>query len=327
MSERNKVKERLMLKKKDGKIKSTSLYNVLDIEPESTIDEIKNAYYKLAKQYHPDTVDSDDKDTIAKYANKFEEIKKAYIILSDEFKRKQYNQALSSMFYTLKGNERDTNYHKSTEYSTGDKMFDTDKFNEDFKLTMKHEERKLLIELENSDTKNDQYALDSYLRLRAAEKEVFGNQTCIDPKKFDSTIFNQMYDYLKETKRDKCEIDEYTDVPVASNDSVGELTELYHSDITGYDIADTNIDFDSTDIAKAKLPEFKHGNDDPTIYEDNNPAVIERLMEERNRDNNEFTDRLCKGNDENIQFEEATIAGDLNALSEPQIKMSELYDM
>lgn len=62
-------------------------YEVLGVGKNATNDELKKAYRKLAKQYHPD-VNTDDKDGAAE---KFKEASEAYSVLSDEQKRKKYD--------------------------------------------------------------------------------------------------------------------------------------------------------------------------------------------------------------------------------------------
>ena len=62
-------------------------YEVLGVEKTATADEIKKAYRKLAKKYHPDA-NSDNKEEAEK---KFKEIAEAYEVLSDDTKRKQYD--------------------------------------------------------------------------------------------------------------------------------------------------------------------------------------------------------------------------------------------
>lgn len=71
---------------------SRSLYQTLEVSENASQDEIKKAYRKLARKYHPDV----NKDKSAE--EKFKEINAAYEILSDEQKRKQYDQFGDSMF-------------------------------------------------------------------------------------------------------------------------------------------------------------------------------------------------------------------------------------
>ena len=61
-------------------------YEVLGISKGASEDEIKKAYRKLAKQYHPDINKSPDAET------KFKEINEAYEVLSDSQKRATYDQ-------------------------------------------------------------------------------------------------------------------------------------------------------------------------------------------------------------------------------------------
>lgn len=64
----------------------TDLYGVLGIEKTATQKDIKKKYYKLALEYHPDK----NKEFGAK--KKFQDITRAYKILSNENKRKKYDE-------------------------------------------------------------------------------------------------------------------------------------------------------------------------------------------------------------------------------------------
>ena len=69
-----------------------SLYETLEVSENATPDEIKKAYRKLARKYHPDV----NKDPSAE--EKFKEINAAYEVLSDKEKKQQYDQYGDSMF-------------------------------------------------------------------------------------------------------------------------------------------------------------------------------------------------------------------------------------
>jgi molecular chaperone DnaJ len=60
-------------------------YDVLGIPKSASKDDIKNAYRKLALQYHP------DRNKAAGSEEKFKEISEAYAVLSDDEKRKRYD--------------------------------------------------------------------------------------------------------------------------------------------------------------------------------------------------------------------------------------------
>lgn len=61
-------------------------YEVLGVSKTASKEEIKKAYRKLSKQFHPDI------NKEANASEKFQEVKDAYEVLSDEQKRAQYDQ-------------------------------------------------------------------------------------------------------------------------------------------------------------------------------------------------------------------------------------------
>ncbi len=80
-------------------------YEVLGVSKTASQDEIKKAYRQLAKKYHPD-MNPGDKEA----ENKFKEASEAYGVLSDETKRKQYDQFGHAAFDGAAGGGGGFNY-------------------------------------------------------------------------------------------------------------------------------------------------------------------------------------------------------------------------
>ena len=68
-------------------VKETYYYDILEVGPQAEPSAIKRRYYVLARKYHPDKVDKDDKES----GDKFKDIAEAYQVLSDPDLRKKYD--------------------------------------------------------------------------------------------------------------------------------------------------------------------------------------------------------------------------------------------
>ena len=76
------------LKKRAGK---RDYYKILDVRRNANNREIKKAYHKLAKVWHPDAFSSSSEEEKKAAEKKFMDIRDAYEVLSDEEKRQRFD--------------------------------------------------------------------------------------------------------------------------------------------------------------------------------------------------------------------------------------------
>jgi curved DNA-binding protein CbpA len=129
----------------------STLYEILGLSKSATPDQIKSAYRKLAKIYHPDK-NHGNKDA----EEKFKSIKDAYDILSDVVKKKKYDLSIESKNNIHKNSNKQKNYTEFTqeelkrrryyqEYYT--KEYNKHKEKEAFKEQKQYNETRALIVL------------------------------------------------------------------------------------------------------------------------------------------------------------------------------------
>ncbi|KAL9189344.1 hypothetical protein ACHAXT_011834 [Thalassiosira profunda] len=70
--------------------KQKTHYDVLELQPDATLQDIKKAYRKLAVQHHPDRNPGNEEEA----TERFRDIAEAYEVLSDEGARRDYDRAL-----------------------------------------------------------------------------------------------------------------------------------------------------------------------------------------------------------------------------------------
>jgi curved DNA-binding protein CbpA len=81
-------------------LQSANLYELLGVNATATREEIRAAFRKLAKQFHP------DKNPHSEAAEKFRQVKEAYEVLMDPVRRKKYDAKRN---YTSSYKQRSTN--------------------------------------------------------------------------------------------------------------------------------------------------------------------------------------------------------------------------
>eukprot|EP01018_Ginkgo_biloba_P025574 Gb_04900 [translate_table: standard] len=118
-SNRQSVKVRAMQASVDappklegGHMRARTLYEVLGIKQGASTEDIKMAYRKLARQFHPDVCVSPEEKH--RGTQLFLRIHDAYSTLSDPHGRAQYDRQLSSQMQSSNG--QTWNYRRGAEY-------------------------------------------------------------------------------------------------------------------------------------------------------------------------------------------------------------------
>ena len=96
-------------------------FKILGISRNATDQEIKSAFRKLARKFHPDLHPND-----MKAESEFKEINEAYEILSDQEKKKSYEQYLSYWFTNRDGKSKD--FYRRNKYKGFDEYSNFDDF-------------------------------------------------------------------------------------------------------------------------------------------------------------------------------------------------------
>ena len=110
-----------------------NFYDVLGITPKATQAQVKAAYYKLSKQYHPDIHHSiEDESQLAKNQEMFNEISEAYGVLGNPLLRRRYDRGILSPRDTAESvkkqeaaERRDSKLYRP---ATDKKLYDFDEF-------------------------------------------------------------------------------------------------------------------------------------------------------------------------------------------------------
>ena len=103
-------------------------YQVLGLTPEAPTEEIRTAYRKLAKANHPDKHKGDPI-----YVEKFKDLQEAYDVLSDSYKRKEYDDQLARQnSYNKKNTKKESAANKKADKSSNNasKPSQTDEFSQ-----------------------------------------------------------------------------------------------------------------------------------------------------------------------------------------------------
>ncbi|XP_071963650.1 dnaJ homolog subfamily C member 4-like [Antedon mediterranea] len=91
---------------------SSSLYDILNVTKTASTKEIKDAYFSLSKELHPDRNPSDPKKH-----RRFVELNDAYSILSKPLTRRQYDERFTTMYRQQRNNGSTGSSAYNSQYS------------------------------------------------------------------------------------------------------------------------------------------------------------------------------------------------------------------
>jgi hypothetical protein len=110
-------------------------FHILGLSSQANFSEVKGAYKKLVKVWHPDLYATRRPSLISRAQERFKEINLAYYYLCEQFKEASLEDSLNgfkerdnSAYYSEKTNDRDTNKNEQSEKSSfelanGDRYF------------------------------------------------------------------------------------------------------------------------------------------------------------------------------------------------------------
>lgn len=206
-----------------------NLYEILNLEPESSLYEIKKQFRKLSVKFHPDKIDKDiTQNEKHKLVKIYEKIVYAYEILSNEKTRREYDQ----MYYIEKRNETYDNLKSNFKDYTAPTPEKTYKQYEETLIKERHKNL--------TDTFKER-TLEGYM----SQRELQMNNVVFDKNEFKNTREKQIIQKLEPQALLSSAIHNCQDL-----DNLGEL---YSNDLPDFD--NFTIDNIDTNIVEKSIDE------------------------------------------------------------------------
>ncbi len=247
-----------------GNLSSTEFdpYEILGIDRDANIEEIKLAYKNKARALHPDRNRGNEEKEA-----QFKLVTLAFEILSDPGKRSEYDESFAPTHNEMRSSARsemqDVDQSKSR-YGFG-QQFEQNKFNTEFekRRTRDPNDRgygESMTDRLNNDGVRVKYKLEKGKNGRMVKVPVIGRQDAIkDPTRlfeqgqFDPRTFNQLFDHYKKQASNETAILEKSDVePVGfslmSGTNYTNISTYNGAMIVGDDLDDFSKGFGTTGL-------------------------------------------------------------------------------
>lgn len=198
----------------------TDFFDLLEVDRNSTKEDVQKAFMLKASVWHPDKAETDaDREH---YTKVYQDLQVAYKILSNDHSRKQYIDAQQTTHLEFKFADRDIGYVQSNQFRTQNGEFDINAFVHAFDETRDVKENEAMQRLQQSQYNIARPVSDddfkSLLDRRNAELQTLQSETqrILDGtgKDFDANTFNHAFDFMKEHNPGKG-VQLYEGVPMA----------------------------------------------------------------------------------------------------------------
>ena len=174
---------------------SKNYYELLGISSVNvTNDKVKKAFMTKALLWHPDK--AKDEKEVAIFTKMYENLQKAYKILSTEESRKQYSDAQQSTSVELINEIRDRSYQRSEEYAIATPVgytFDRDTFNKDF-----NRGREAITEEDKPISLTS--SLEQLIKKREEDITTSTSTQIFNQEEYNGTLFNLVFEHVKATQ-------------------------------------------------------------------------------------------------------------------------------
>tara|TARA_Y100000780_G_C13668533_1_gene411446 strand:+ start:781 stop:1857 length:1077 start_codon:yes stop_codon:yes gene_type:complete len=271
----------------DDKEISINYYKILGVNENAKMIDIKKAYKKKLRLYHPDKVEKTTDNKI-----KYKLIREAGEILTNERKRKAYDFHKDTAdrdndFFSQKDSFKDFIKLQESKMSEEDRKISKLRFEEEInKMNNKHgfnEKETKPIDINDYNQK-----LEDMLLSREQEEIDFEHKDIFKGKSFDNNQFNKLFEKKKKIGKNNgmmTKIDDYTSFNDSelNNFSGIDNNELYMNDNKNMDAGfidnNSEISFESDD---------EEYNMDDKITSSELDAMMKKMVEERNNEDDEF---------------------------------------
>jgi curved DNA-binding protein CbpA len=195
-------------------------YQVLNLDPKSSIDEVSKAYFYIAKIYHPNKGGNE---------SEFLRFQKAYKqILDSHQKGHSYGAKGSRDHYQLKTGSKNAltrdMQHQYKPRDFGQHSFNNDKFNNEFQQTKNYDDHNYTY---NIDEITEDRNAEDYKREYAALTSELENIIPFGNGSFNNTTFNQVFSHMKEQhKKESGDVEEYIEPQAVYSKDVELCTNL-----------------------------------------------------------------------------------------------------